>query len=83
MSTLRHCPGGDALVSLLYDDFEPGADPSRDDLEAHVLACATCAAEFDALGGVRTQLAAWRAPEVPRRYRLATHRWCPAPQHPP
>jgi hypothetical protein len=65
MSTLRHCPGGDALVSLLYDDFEPGADPSRDDLEAHVLACATCAAEFDALGGVRTQLAAWRAPEVP------------------
>ena len=65
MSTLRHCPGGDALVSLLYDDFEPGASPGRDDLEAHVLACATCAAEFAALGGVRTQLAAWRAPEVP------------------
>ena len=39
MSTLRTCPlgvipgggcpGGDALVSLLYDDFEPGAVPSR------------------------------------------------------
>jgi hypothetical protein len=70
MSTLRSstvgvCPGGDALVSLLYDDIEPGATPSRDDLEAHVRACATCLAEFEALGGVRAQLAAWRAPDVP------------------
>ena len=64
MSTLRTCPGGDALVSLLYDDFEPGAAPSRDDLEAHVRACATCLAEFEALGGVRAQLAAWTAPDV-------------------
>ena len=64
MSTLRNCPGGDALVSLLYDDFEPGAVPSRDDLEAHVRACATCLAEFEALGGVRAQLAAWTAPDV-------------------
>ena len=64
MSTLRTCPGGDALVSLLYDDFEPGAVPSRDDLEAHVRACATCLAEFEALGGVRAQLAAWTAPDV-------------------
>ncbi len=70
MSTLRPstvgvCPGGDSLVSLLYDDIEPGATPSRDDLEAHVRACATCLAEFEALGGVRAQLAAWRAPDVP------------------
>jgi hypothetical protein len=69
MSTLRSttvgvCPGGDALVSLLYDDFEPGAVPSRDDLETHVRACATCLAEFEALGGVRAQLAAWTAPDV-------------------
>jgi hypothetical protein len=64
MSTLRSCPGGDALVGLLYDDFEPGAVPSRDDLEAHVRACATCLAEFEALGGVRAQLAAWTAPDV-------------------
>ena len=64
MSTLRHCPGGDSLVSLLYDDFESGAVPSRDDLEAHVRACATCLAEFEALGGVRAQLAAWTAPDV-------------------
>ena len=70
MTTLRSrtvgaCPGGDALVSLLYDDFEPGAVPSRDDLETHVRACATCLAEFEALGGVRAQLAAWTAPDVP------------------
>lgn len=64
MSTFRTCPGGDALVSLLYDDFEPGAVPSCDDLETHVRACATCLAEFEALGGVRTQLAAWTAPDV-------------------
>jgi hypothetical protein len=64
MSTLRTCPGGDALVSLLYDDFEPGAVPTRDDLETHVRACATCLAEFEALGGVRAQLAAWTAPDV-------------------
>ena len=64
MSTFRSCPGGDALVSLLYDDFEPGAVPSRDDLETHVRACATCLAEFEALGGVRAQLAAWTAPDV-------------------
>jgi hypothetical protein len=60
----RACPGGDALVSLLYDDFEPGASPTRDDLEAHVRVCATCLAEFEALGGVRAQLAAWTAPDV-------------------
>ena len=70
MSTFRSntpsgCPGGDSLVSLLYDDFEPGSTPTRDDLEAHVRACATCLAEFEALGGVRAQLAAWRAPDVP------------------
>jgi hypothetical protein len=64
-STVGVCPGGDSLVSLLYDDFEPGASPTRDDLEAHVRACATCLAEFEALGGVRAQLAAWRAPDVP------------------
>lgn len=69
MSTLRSstvgvCPGGDSLVSLLYDDFEPGAVPFRGDLETHVRACATCLAEFEALGGVRAQLAAWTAPDV-------------------
>jgi hypothetical protein len=64
MSTLRTCPGGDSLVSLLYDDFEPGATLSRDDLERHVRACATCLAEFEALGGVRAQLSAWTAPDV-------------------
>lgn len=65
MSTLRSCPGGDVLVGLLYDDFEPGATPSREDLAEHVRGCATCAAEIEALGGVRMQLSAWTAPDVP------------------
>lgn len=64
MSTLRTCPGGETLVGLLYDDFEPDASPSRDDLLAHVKTCATCHAELESLGGVRTQLAAWTAPDV-------------------
>jgi hypothetical protein len=63
--TLRTCPGGDALVSLLYDDFEPGATPSREVLTEHVRDCATCTAELEALGGVRMQLSAWTAPDVP------------------
>ena len=65
MSTVRTCPGGETLVGLLYDDFEPGASPSRDDLLAHVRECATCTAELESLGGVRMQLAAWTAPDVP------------------
>jgi hypothetical protein len=65
MSTFRSCPGGDTLVGLLYDDFELDASPSRDELLAHVRACATCATELESLGGVRAQLAAWRAPDVP------------------
>jgi hypothetical protein len=65
MSTLRSCPGGDALVSLLYDDFEPGATPSREALTEHVRDCATCTAELETLGGVRMQLSAWTAPDVP------------------
>jgi hypothetical protein len=65
MSTLRTCPGGETLVGLLYDDFEPDASPSRDDLLAHVRSCATCSAELESLGGVRMQLSAWTAPDVP------------------
>jgi hypothetical protein len=65
MSTLRSCPGGDVLVGLLYDDVEPGATPSREELTEHVRGCATCAAELEALGGVRMQLSAWTAPDVP------------------
>jgi hypothetical protein len=65
MSTVRTCPGGETLVGLLYDDFEPDATPSRAELLEHVRACATCSAELDALGGVRMQLAAWTAPDVP------------------
>lgn len=57
-------------MSLLYDDFEPAADPSREMLEAHVLACATCLAEYEALGGVRAQLAAWTAPDVPLGFKV-------------
>ena len=70
MSTLRSCPGGDALVSLLYDDFEPGATPSREVLTEHVRECATCSAELEALGGVRLQLPAWTAPDVPLGFEI-------------
>ncbi len=64
------CPDGDALVSYLYDEFEPGSGLDRTGLSMHLRECEACAAELDALGGVREQLGAWVAPDMDLRYRL-------------
>ncbi|HEY8548870.1 MAG TPA: hypothetical protein VIL35_02845 [Vicinamibacterales bacterium] len=63
MSTRGPCPDSDALVSFLYDEFEPDARPTREEIARHVERCAVCAGELAALGGVRQQLSAWEAPE--------------------
>jgi hypothetical protein len=62
MSTRGTCPDGTALVSLLYEDFEPDARPTRDEVVRHLRQCTRCSEEFEALGGVREQLAAWTDP---------------------
>jgi len=70
MSTHSTCPDSDALVSFLYDEFEPGIGPGREEVARHVAACDRCAGEIAALGGVREQLAAWTTPEVDLGFRV-------------
>jgi hypothetical protein len=69
-SPLVGCPDGDVLVSYLYDEFEPGGQPTRDQVSRHVRECQVCATELEALGGVRSQLPAWVAPELESGFRL-------------
>ncbi len=64
------CPDGDALVTFLYEEFEPGSVPDRRQISRHLRECATCAAEVEALGGVRAQLPAWVAPELEAGFRV-------------
>jgi len=51
----------EALVAFLYDDG--GDRQERELFEAHLITCARCRNELDALRGVRTQLARWAPPE--------------------
>jgi hypothetical protein len=64
------CPNGDALVTFLYDEFEPGSVPDRRQISRHLRECTICAAEVEALGGVRAQLPAWVAPELEAGFRV-------------
>jgi hypothetical protein len=49
------------LISYVYDECDP---QERERIEAHLAECAPCAAEIDALGGTRRELAAWAPPDV-------------------
>ncbi len=64
MSTRKTCPDNETLISFLYDEFEPGAQPDRTAVERHLGECRTCADQVASLGSVRTQLAAWTTPEA-------------------
>ena len=61
MSDTFQCGDNTALVSLLYDECEPG---ERASIEAHIALCAACAAEVAALQSARLQLASWTPPEA-------------------
>jgi hypothetical protein len=55
--------GGDreqTLIAYLYDDIDPA---ERSLFDAHLVTCARCRRDLDALDGVRTQLARWSPPE--------------------
>jgi len=84
MTEPRFCPSKDDLITYLYDDADP-ALAGR--LEAHLRACEACAAEIDALRGVRVSIAQWAAPDLPVHVRLEAdapppvpwpRRWLPA-----
>jgi Putative zinc-finger len=51
------------LMAYLYDEI--GAD-DRASFDRHLIACAPCRAELDALGGVRSELSRWTPPEPGR-----------------
>ena len=61
MSDTFQCGDNTALVAYLYDECESG---DRAAIDAHVTACAACAAEVAALQSARLQLSAWTPPEA-------------------
>ncbi len=73
------CVGKELLVTHLYGECEP--DEARR-VEAHLASCASCAAEFAALGDVRVDLGTWAPPDevlgfrvVPETAPAAPARW--------
>jgi hypothetical protein len=50
----------EALIAYLYDEIDPELQATFD---VHLVTCARCRSELDALRGVRTQLARWAPPE--------------------
>jgi anti-sigma factor RsiW len=50
----------ETLIAYLYDEIDAALRASFD---AHLVTCARCRAELDALRGVRTRLAQWAPPE--------------------
>jgi anti-sigma factor RsiW len=76
MTEPRFCPSKDDLITYLYDDADP-ALAGR--FEAHLRACEACAAEVDALRGVRVSLAQWAAPDLPVHVRLEADVPAPVP----
>lgn len=69
MSQTFECGDHAALVSYLYDECEPS---ERNTIEAHLANCAACAAEVDALGATRMQLASWTPPQSELGFRIVS-----------
>jgi anti-sigma factor RsiW len=60
MSTFT-CDDKQTLIAYLYDEVDP---PTRSRVDAHLLSCARCAAELQALDHVRAELAEWTPPDA-------------------
>lgn len=67
MNDTTMCDDKGALITYLYGEAD---DAERARFEAHLATCPRCAAEVDALGGVRKTLAGWRAPDEALGFRL-------------
>ena len=61
MTQMFQCGDNPALVGYLYGECEPG---ERRAIDEHLVVCPACAAELEALGATRQQLAAWTPPEA-------------------
>lgn len=70
------CGDPAGLAGYLYDECDPA---ERAAIEAHLAACASCAADLAALGTTRTVLASWTPPETELGFRLTSVRERHAP----
>lgn len=61
------CGDTAALVAYLYNEGEPDEDRA---IEAHLLVCAVCADEVEALSITRTQLLSWTPPDAKLDFRI-------------
>ena len=63
------CGDNPALVGFMYGECEPA---ERHAIEQHVRVCPACAAELEALGATRIQLASWTPPDARLGFRMVS-----------
>ena len=63
------CPSKELLVTVLYGEAGPDEQAA---FQAHLLACADCRDEVEALGGVRALLHEWEAPQLHSNFRIVS-----------
>ncbi len=69
MTETFQCGDNAALVGYMYGECEPA---ERRAMDQHLLVCPACAAEIEALGATRIQLAAWTPPEAQLGFRMVS-----------
>jgi anti-sigma factor RsiW len=69
MTEIFQCGDNPALVGYLYGECEPA---ERRAIEQHLRVCLACAAEIEALGATRSQLAAWSPPDAQLGFRMVS-----------
>ena len=71
MTQMFQCGDNEALVAYVYGECE--ADERRA-IDAHLVACAKCADEVEALGATREQLTAWTPPDARLDFQIVSAR---------
>lgn len=69
MTETFQCGDNPALVGYMYGECEPA---ERRAIGQHLAVCPACAAELEALGATRIQLAAWTPPEAQLGFRMVS-----------
>ena len=69
MTQTFQCGDNPALVGYMYGECEPA---ERRAIDQHLRVCPACAAELEALGATRIQLAAWPPPDAQLGFRMVS-----------
>ena len=69
MTETFQCGDNPALVGYMYGECEPA---ERRAIDQHLAVCPACAAELEALGATRIQLAAWTPPDAQLGFRMVS-----------